>query len=1039
MARSFRLFPVSLRRRTAVTAAVSVLLILTAALTLVWQATGRGGNRNATVVTVSQDAASQTSVIGTGLNLLQLPAGNLISKGTFSPDLSHAHYFADGGSQAEFLIKMSESRLRLPMTEDFMAGASMRLFRETQEDMTLLHSGRITGYEPGRVSGKRTIELPSSLEGIRWNGVAEFQGTTYLCGSAGTLLKILADGSSELIPFRFSVDLTALAAGPGGLMAGDAAGRLYVSRDGMIWSLLTALPSGRAVRTVEYIDLPDYENGFFLVSGGPGELYFGHISGLEPLDFPLDERVTALVRTGDGLIYALGDGGRAARSSNGIQWMEEPLLFSEEGWLAADAQGGLTLFAGEDGRIFVRPDQGAITALDTGALKTALGHLPADLSGVMVMSSSKLVVITSGGRLLYSSDGGVSWSRETPFGEFGIDRLKILPSGDIILAGQDGRLIRAELTARIEFSPAIPEDQVMAGDLMAVELSSSPELDTRTLSEPLREEAPAAGQWVISGGASFSLAADANAGLIGQDSGGGAALTIAKEAGTVRKDRLFALETGSVLPLTANNPGRTYLDARISQKLDLSRLLQNDKLPFYRLEFDVRFEGELDGPLEVWLAGSLSGTDASVTLHGDSWQHRRMTLILPRGLRMDDEIWLNIGFAGEGTLYLDNIWLGRGDDAPGALSSLLQTEELAIRADAVRLEASAIGRAGRMSESWSLPEAPGIHNLGAALQWTEKAQAAPWLVIDLHATAGELAHLMEYLAGSPLSDYGRLRSRDGAIGRWSDVFNLIYIEVSDLDDVLPNDASRANYVQWIMDQIKNAPDFAAVRSKIFFIDGMRYDDGRRHTSADYHAGDFRPADQPTDRQILDANTQEWVNSIPRGQMAGGLIIPELARSLSFGEFLGELRLADAAATAFDDLGDNSALILYDLDLTDPAVLSGKHVLMRSLHAAGGLSGLQRLSEPQLIRQGAEEGDRLQSIVFYAFGSRDSLVFYAVNLGTSPHVVSIQGLDRELGSSYELMDYRGNVISEGTWKRHRDDFTLLPGGGLVIRQSGTAGR
>ena len=53
------------------------------------------------------------------------------------------------------------------------------------------------------------------------------------------------------------------------------------------------------------------------------------------------------------------------------------------------------------------------------------------------------------------------------------------------------------------------------------------------------------------------------------------------------------------------------------------------------------------------------------------------------------------------------------------------------------------------------------HNLGAALQYTEYLNAVPWLVLDLRVTSQELSNLIEYLAGSPLSAYGKLRSRDG--------------------------------------------------------------------------------------------------------------------------------------------------------------------------------------------------------------------------------------------------------------------------------------
>ena len=42
-------------------------------------------------------------------------------------------------------------------------------------------------------------------------------------------------------------------------------------------------------------------------------------------------------------------------------------------------------------------------------------------------------------------------------------------------------------------------------------------------------------------------------------------------------------------------------------------------------------------------------------------------------------------------------------------------------------------------------------------------------------------------------------------------------------------------------------------------------------------------------------------------------------------------------------------------------------------------------------------------------------------------------DHKSEAQYELYDHRGTMISSGVWKRKRDDFTLLPGGVLVIRQ------
>ncbi|MFA5586685.1 MAG: hypothetical protein WDA02_09200 [Saccharofermentanales bacterium] len=1053
----FRTIPYSLRRRTLITSLVTLLVIALFVLPLALQIASRRRSGQATLIRLNDQADSQLVLAGTGVNLTGMPAANLVTGGAFSPQIEHDHFFASGGTQDEFHIKMSEARSQVPLARDYYTGASFSLYRETMTEMKLISQGRIAGYDTGVVSGKRALDLPSSYADVRWTAFTQLDGSVFLCGTSGALLRIPKGGDPEAVSFRFDVDLTAIAAGPAGLLAGDSGGNLYASATGSSWNLITSVSPGNAIRSIQYIDLPDYENGFYLASGGPGELFFGHPSGMEPLSFPLEDQVTAIVRSGDGIIYALGNLGGAASSVNGIQWQVEASLEAEKGWLAAQAGGGLTCFAGQDGQLALRTDKGAIRLVEDGTNVFS----SSDLSQIMVMSSSKLLVLSPEGRLFHSRDGGRTWNRENPLEETRIDRFRLFPSGDLYMTRRDGTVLSAELTAQFRFQPALEGGSVIPGDLLTISQPVFTSLDTGKASNTPSDEAIAVGEWAISGGAAFEISSDAAKGREGYDSGGACALSLTSEgagqvgeglSATPSKDMLYSIRSGVMTASPINNPDRSYLSARLTQKLDLSRLIDKDTLPFYRLEFDIRIKGAVQGPVEVWFSGSIPQVGESVRLQGDAWQHRRLTLLFPRGLKPEDELYINFGFQGEGTLFLDNVWFGRNEDAPGALSSLLTDLPESLSADVIRLEAVPVGRSGFREEFWCLPEGTGhaggqdrsAHNLGAALGFVESQGALPWLVVDLHATDKELAHLIEYLAGSPLSVYGKLRSRDGAIGRWTDAFGLLYIEIRDGGRILPNDASRANYVHWIMDRIKAAPDFAAVKNQIFFIDGMHYDDGRSHTTADYHAGDFS-LDQPIlSEEILETVRNEWINRIPRRGMSGGLIVPELIRTLEITYEDEPARLADTAACLLMDLGTNTALALMDVNLASRTYLSGKHLTSYSLEAVRGLSGLQLLQKPSLIRSGTgaqQETDADQTgdstLFFQAYGSRDRRVFFALNFGRYAHVLSIQGLDHGRQLAYELYDHRGTLISQGVPDRRRDDFTLLPGGLLVIREE--AGR
>jgi len=189
--------------------------------------------------------------------------------------------------------------------------------------MDEIHEAVITNYEAGRIMNKTPVSLPEDLKGLRLTGFAEWEGYTYACGPSSTLIKIPSGGDAKALSFDFLSDLTAIAAGPNGLMTGDATGRLFSSQDGVSWQLLP-LEMSTAVRAISYVPIPDESNGFFLASGGPGELMFGHLQDMTPLVTSIKEdAVAAFIVTEDGIIYALGDKGHVYYSMNGIEWTEE--------------------------------------------------------------------------------------------------------------------------------------------------------------------------------------------------------------------------------------------------------------------------------------------------------------------------------------------------------------------------------------------------------------------------------------------------------------------------------------------------------------------------------------------------------------------------------------------------------------------------------------------------------------------------------------------------------------------------------------------
>ena len=1089
MSRFFRHLSGSLRRRVLIVTAIVMAVILAVTVAIVSRSTDRlTSRRNAMVLQLSDQSIGRNAVLGTGINLTGLPDNNLISNGSFSPQLFQAHYAVHSGTANAFDIKVSETRTDISLTENHFVGASIAIYRETLSSMDELHDAVITNYEAGRIMDKTPVLIPEELAGIALTGFAEWEGHTYACGPHSTLLKIPSGGDATAMSFDFLSDLTAIAAGPDGLMTGDASGRLFSSRDGVFWQLLP-LEMSTAVKAIAYVPIPNEANGFFLASGGPGELMFGRLQDMSPLATPIkDDAVTAFVVTEDDIIYALGDQGHVYFSMNGVEWTEETELASENAWLAGDVSGNLAFFTGAAGQMAIRRANGLFEFLGAegpDSLPRALRRItPYDpdadiplrkrtlpnLSGVLSVTSEKIVVLTESGDTLFSKDQGETWQPYALFSDQPISRMSLMPSGDIYLVHPGGALSRTELTSRFTFEPALPVGEVQADDLIALSLATGYRMDVENQDLAAREGDLRAGEWSISGGAEVASSEDADVGRTGYDSVGSLEITFKEYTapteenergsqdgdGTVatekrdassafmRHERLFSIARQTVFQAPVNNPNRSYLSARLSQRIDLSRLVVGNVLPLFRLEFDVSRSDDADGELEVWFSGPLVNEGKVFTVPAGGWRHQRETFAFTKKLHPEDELWINFGFTGSGSYKLDNVWFGRSEDARGALSSLVAENETLPLADVLRFDCVPIGRAGYLSESWCLPEGStsGIrekrfHNLGCVMQLADLLGAQPWLVVDMHATEVELAHLMEYIAGSPLTPYGRLRSRDGAIGKWSDRFDVMYIEIVDRENVLQNDVTRSNKVRWVIDRLSSSPEFHAIRNRVFFIDGMRYEDGRSHTSTDYHAGDFINRTPFANTEEYNVVLEEWVNAMPRWRTGDHHIYSELMRSFDVNGWETASRLADAIGVMLGDLGDHTALSMMNVDFSLPEALSGQAMNVRALEVTGGLFGMERLATPTVIRKSgsvSEEGLTVEETTIYeVFRSREEVTVIVANLGKSTSVISIEGLDVETDVFFDLYDYRGYPISSGMRSSYREAFTLLPGGVVVIRQ------
>ncbi|NLV98387.1 MAG: hypothetical protein GX034_01140 [Clostridiaceae bacterium] len=1088
--------PERLHKRTLVVLFSVILSVSILASAVLLAARSYIAPENSTAFSIAADNSGRY-VSGLGVNLLRLPSANLIHNGAFEQPLVQTQFIVNGGSENKFSVTTSESIGNLPLTDDYFKGADINIFRSSNDGMKKLHSAKITGYEVGRLLNQTSLDLPGSLTDIHWFDFAESDTIVervVVAGSAGTLLSLGKPGEVKIIKSGHDDDFTSVAFGNDGFLAVDSGGRFYVSDDGLEFIELNFHGRG-SLHDVAYRSDPGGDSGFYLVAGESGQLYLGRGREFEQLKLGLSENLNALVVPEEGIMYALGDNGSALYSHNGIDWLQDESLAVANDWLSGDAADDVMFLAGSNGLMAVKRGDEDFEILKPTLLAAVLGigqdfNLSLEDSRdiiwpsfheVSLFSSEHIVIISEFGNAYQSLNQARDWQRvdSTGSSSAAITKMERLPSGRVFIAKQDGSIDWASFSSVFTFAPAFSSSAVLAGDYVTVDLSATIALNTAQLPELYPEAEVKEGEWLISGNTAAAILPLSSSGYVEDTDevlpvngprgsvlrleGAKNETDLAYQEKDARLDpqKLFSLQRKVLISEQFQNPMRPYLDQRLVQKIDSDNLITAVKPSVFPLKFDICLEGPIQGPLEVWLSGPDFEVAEEIELN-QGWQHINTLLLLPRPLKAGDQVYLNIGFAGDAVIYLDNIFLGRADESAKDMSVLARNiASEAPDIPVLRLDCVPIGKAGYKSYSWALPEgetgylAPQSknserHNLGAVLQLSEAVNASPWLVIDARAGEEEIQNLLEYLAGSPLSGYGKARANDGVIGRWTDAFDLVYIELVDSADTLPSDRLKAQRVDWVVEQCQNSTLYQEISNKLVFIDGMDYEEGGLRTNVDYHASILYSNQTLSGSQDLDIFIKDWQQSLPRRTIMGSSFRPELISSLRSESVIGtDVRLADLAALSLSGLESETELVLLDVDMLDPSYYARDNPRIALLKLADSLRNASVLdrARQELSHDEQESKDPLtgnkqgvsdlsetenHSLRLFSFKQNESYLLVAVNLGENAGQFTLRNLPQIEAIASSSFDSQGRLIGENMKKRSNSSFSVMPGGLVVLK-------
>ncbi|MDD2427198.1 MAG: hypothetical protein PHV73_03780 [Eubacteriales bacterium] len=1089
-----RHLPERFHKRTLVVSIIVILVVAMLVGLVLWSARAYVAPENTTTFLMPQKQDGQV-ITGLGVNLQNLPSANLIRNGAFDQPLVQTQYLVNGGSEDKFSVTASESIGNLPLADDFFRGADINIYRSDQDGLQKLHSATITDYEIGRLLNQISLELPTSLNDVHWYDFAESDSITervVAVGSDGTLLSIGRSGETKVIRSGHEDNITSIVYGSDGFLAVDLGGRFYVSDDGLDFNELDLQGNGPLLDVAYRADAGG-ASGFYLVAGQSGQLYLGRNREFELLELEFEESLNALVVPEEGIMYALGDKGTALYSHNGIDWLQDETLASGKNWLCGDATEDVMFFAGTEGLMAIKHGDSDFEVLDPELLTPVLGighdfELTPDsrleilwptLQEVSLFTSEHIIMISESGNAFQSLNQADDWERVSTDDNSAaaMTNMDRLPSGRVFIAKQDGSIDWATFSSVFTFAPTLPSG-ILSGDYVTVDLETPIAINTAQLPELYPETDVQPGEWLVSGRAAASAVALSDTGYVESSemfSGGrprDSVLrlnTAANEVDTayssddarLDQQKLFSLRRKALISDQFLNPMRPHLDLRLVQKIDTTKLIRSVEPSVYPLELDVYLEGEILGPLEIWMSGSDFEVSEEIYLR-QGWQHINVLLLLPRPIETQDEVFFNIGFAGKGTICLDNIFLGRTDESPNDMSALARNiAENAPEFPVLRLDCVPIGKPGYKAVSWVLPEGETSfqspqsngyerHNLGAVLKLSEAVSASPWLVLDTRAGEEEIHNLLDYLAGSALSGYGKIRANDGMLGRWTDVFDLVYIEVVDTADTLPSDRLKAQRVDWVVDQCQRSPVYEEITNKLVFIDGMEYEEGGLRTNVDFHASTLQADQRLSGSAELENFLTDWKQSLPRRAIVGSAFRPELISSLAYeSTATNSVRLADLAALSLSGLGNETELLLLDVNMLDQTYYEGDNIQTAVLELADSLSGSNAFERAgrELTHDSSRETETLPesgpdigspkesenySLMLFSFKTEEGYLLVAVNLGENAEQFVLRGLPESELITQRRYDSSGRLIGEDQQTHGRSYFSVMPGAFVVLR-------
>ena len=982
---------------------------------------------------------SDFAVRDIGINLDHLPGSNLIGNPSFETKQQDV-IFSVADSDTNSIFVSPDEVTKEPIQNGFFSGGTIRVLSvdESGKLMTKLHT-TITDYSMNQLGMWSELVKPADLpEQVKILSSASSSSMTIGVGTQGTIIADMTSPEPSLVDTGIQGDYVALTVSANRFCAVSTSGEFTYSDDGTKWKTISPEPD------LSGLFHTGTSIGKVLIAAGD----YGRI--LICSDEEIHEIVSGIkssfrTSTSDGnVVLVAGDNGAVQMTTNGLFFRslsasELPSASALTDWTAADAKDGRFLLAGQEGALAVGTydNKKGVFSFEEYVAKDDTGRMIQSEKAVF-LPTGEILIVDSAGELFCSDITFSIWRKPGTEMDAMIESVSVLPSGRILLTqGTTAKL--TQLYTEISIETSSSELNLRTGDtcILSTEIPS--------VSESIEDAL-----WQV-GGDNSIIDIQETAPM----NGGKYSLRLSSDMNSGSEEAHF-----------------------ISQRIALTDQLVRNEGSIYEMKVWLKQEDTKNKQVMAWISGVSKPLGTTFTDVGNGWRQYSYSFILPNSIKDAKDIRLNIGFVGQGTLYIDKIYLGLAENSETFLTDDVITSISQAEPKIIRLENVLIGRLNTSSEAWMQSAGNdiemkaeggtswGITSLESSLSLVRDAKADPWIVIHSAANEEDINRLMGYLCASLSDPYGKVRADNGTPVPWSMQFDRIVFEISDTDRIFQSDAEKSSYVNYIITLISSSPYYLDIQDKVIFLDGMEYLSKKMVSLADSHTWDISVHNYDFEQEMLlsfDAAVSSayslYFDQIPRIPLSEQRVVrngEEWARSTNLTLFsdktLSEqnsylhqtITAAEFTEVILTDLGKHTSSLMFDLSVAPPQIdtYSGNIILSSDVLSEGSVLNQNQDRLLQVIKflGPAVKGYRtdisvipsktaetsVEGLSTYAFSDDTTTYIVITNLSAHPLTFRLEAPWSMDGDAYQKYGVDGIQAESSKLAQRNNQITLLPG-------------